>query len=282
MPYMPPFARSERIADYRAESGPVEWHEHRIASLDGTRLALCVGQMADSAKDETREKLVVLYFQGNGASSPMRIPMLSRSLQDITSATNLKVTVAALSYRGYWTSRGRPSQKGIASDAQAFLTWVTTNYPNAPLLVWGQSLGAGVALNAIGRAFQNGQLQDRVCGIVLETPFVSVRRMLVALYPQKWLPYRHLWPFLRSSWNSELALRDIAACTTPTPPFLLLPAADDEVVPPEEVNHLEATCEALGVEYRREDVLQAFHNDASSKTQGRRCIAQFASSCLQR
>ncbi|GAM83113.1 hypothetical protein ANO11243_010990 [Dothideomycetidae sp. 11243] len=210
----------------------------------------------------------------------MRIPMLSRSLQDITAATHAKVRVAALSYRGYWTSRGRPGQKGIELDAQAFLQWARTSYPKARTLVWGQSLGAGIALRAIAQAFERGQFENRICGIILETPFVSLRRMLVALYPQRWLPYRHLWPFLMSSWDSEVSLRTIASSNDCRPRLLLLPAAEDEVVPTEEVTHLQAVCEEVRLRYEREDVLHSFHNDASSKNQGRRCIANFVRSSV--
>jgi len=65
MPYMPPFARSEKIADYRADSGSVEWQEHSLLSADGTRLAICVGDIVDSARDEVGEEpLLMLYFQG--------------------------------------------------------------------------------------------------------------------------------------------------------------------------------------------------------------------------
>lgn len=201
--------------------------------------------------------------------------MLSRSLQDITKATGARVTVAALSYRGYWTSRGRPSQAGIELDAQAFLDWASCSHPQARTIIWGQSLGAGIALRAIANSVAHRSPQSHVRGMILETPFVSLRRMLETLYPQRWLPYRHLWPFLRSTWDAEAALREIVASKVSCPPILLLPAADDEVVPPEEVNHLEAVCKELKLSYVREDVANSFHNDASSKNQGRRCIAKF-------
>ena len=44
---------------------------------------------------------------------------------------------------------------------------------------------------------------SKVDGLVLETPFTSIRAMLVAIYPQQWLPYRYLYPFLWNHWNSR-------------------------------------------------------------------------------
>jgi len=99
--------------------------------------------------------------------------------------------------------------------------------------------------------------------------------MLAVLYPQTWLPYRYLWPFLASSWDADAALRNLVAARTTLPPFLLLAAANDEVIPSAEVNHLQKLCEELDLPYQREDVLHAFHNDASSKHQGRKSIARF-------
>lgn len=63
MPYMPPFARSEKIEAYQSESGPVDWHEERIVAADGTSLSLCVGELPLKAELPS-EELLLLYFQG--------------------------------------------------------------------------------------------------------------------------------------------------------------------------------------------------------------------------
>ena len=67
MPYMPPFARRERIEDYRTECGPVKRREERIDSLDGTRISLIVGELPHAGpeiEDGREGKILVLYFQG--------------------------------------------------------------------------------------------------------------------------------------------------------------------------------------------------------------------------
>lgn len=70
MPNMPPFARSDKIEDYQKECGPVIWREERIKSLDGTRLALCIGEVgrpnAIESRDtpSSRSPILMLYFQG--------------------------------------------------------------------------------------------------------------------------------------------------------------------------------------------------------------------------
>lgn len=128
-----------------------------------------------------------------------------------------KYGIVALSYRGFWTSRGRPSERGIALDAIAALDWVSQCIPqDSKLVLWGQSLGAGVAANAVAAQIQIRPSRKsesvvtsreenkgvKVNGLMLETPFTSISAMLIAIYPQKWLPYRYLYPFLWDHWQA--------------------------------------------------------------------------------
>ena len=68
MPSMPPFSRSEKIADYEAQCKPVVWKEERIRSADEVEVALAVGTLLFEAvaagKAVGRGDVVVLYFQG--------------------------------------------------------------------------------------------------------------------------------------------------------------------------------------------------------------------------
>ena len=69
MPSMPPFSRSERIADYVAVCRPVVWREDRIAAKDGAKLAVAVGEIAgaavaDGEQEGKRNRVVNIYFQG--------------------------------------------------------------------------------------------------------------------------------------------------------------------------------------------------------------------------
>ena len=294
MPYMPPFARSEKIEDYAAACRPVEWEERQIRSLDGTRLAVCVGRMSDGGRagegeDDVRKKEVVIcYFQGNGGSLPPRLPVLSSVLKAVHARSTAKgisvrYTLLALSYRGYWTSSGRARQSGVESDAQALLQYVTTHLllsgTDTELILWGQSIGAGVATTATATYLSKNQEQTsgrpKIEGLVLETPFTSTKNMLIALYPQKWLPYRYLYPFLWNRWDSEVALRKIAASGEKLPSMLLVPAAKDELVPADEANNLERIGKELGFLVERKDVEGALHNETTIRRDGQESISRF-------
>jgi uncharacterized protein len=198
-----------------------------------------------------------------------------------------RYTMVCLSYRGYWKSRGRPSERGLNLDAQAALEWIQKSNELAPegvgqdqravVMFWGQSIGAGVATNLAaaicGQPDAGSRLPD---ALILETPFLSIRAMLENLYPQKWLPYRHLWPFLRNhldSWQSltTIATRCKNAGLVP-PRVFILEAGRDELVPPEHGIKLLQRCLELGVSVKKKSVNGAYHNEAIVRGEGKRAV----------
>lgn len=195
----------------------------------------------------------------------------------------MNCTVVALSYRGFWTSRGRASQRGIELDAAAALQWVLGNhdFSNTNLVLWGQSIGCGVATNAAARYLSSPNHhrtpKPPITALILETPFVSVRSMLVALYPQKWLPYRYLWPFLWNFWDSEEALSKIAGVVDASelPQLLVVQAERDEVVPAEQPEILKDHCAKLGFRLQHRLIPGALHHEAMAKLEGRAAVVEF-------
>jgi alpha-beta hydrolase superfamily lysophospholipase len=305
--WLPPFARSEQISDYAGECKPVHWEEKRIRSLDGTKLAVCEGRMPAAVRsvsqkqhalvqDPARKKLVVIcYFQGNGGSTPMRLPLLSQFLRAIHSPSgDVDYVVVAVSYRGYWTSSGRASQIGIELDAVAFLQWVAETY-GAPdrdvrMVLWGHSLGTAIASSAAATYLARHSNQAvPITGMILEAPMSSTKDMLISLYPQKWLPYRYLWPFLWNNWSSAVALermarwrdqdRDLREHEHAIPPILLLSAEKDEVIPAYAAAELEQEAKRLGLRVDRLDISGAMHTEIPVKAAGRQAMTDFIKKC---
>jgi len=188
------------------------------------------------------------------------------------------------SYRGYWTSKGRPTEKGIALDAAAALEWIKSDHQqnkssNQPVqvIIWGQSIGAGFATKLAAQ-------QDPLSGelllktLILETPFLSVRAMLETLYPQKWLPYRYLWPFLRNhldNWKALGLLGERAkAAGARAPNVLILEAGRDELVPKSQGDMLEMRCIEVGLAVERKTVSSALHNEVLVRPGGRAAVVE--------
>jgi len=189
-------------------------------------------------------------------------------------------TIAALSYRGFWKSKGRPSQAGIELDAEAALRWVLTRYDpsRVNIVVWGQSIGAGAATVGLANLLKDDEGPSRrISGLLLETPFVDMKAMLLALYPQKFLPYRYLSPFLWSTWDSKTALHQIGKARTSLR-VLILEAGDDEIVPAGQAAILEQVCRADGLAVDRKVISGSLHTEVMIKGQGRARIVEFLKS----
>jgi fermentation-respiration switch protein FrsA (DUF1100 family) len=295
MPSVPPFSRSEKVSDYASQCRPVKWIEHDLRASDGTALKILEGGIDSTEEVGPTEHVVVLYFQGyvgtlstraytedysNASSLPPRLPHISSVLKSLAADHSRKrrYTVAALSYRGFWQSRGRPSQPGIELDARAFLEWAMHRYngDGTRFVAWGQSVGAGVATVGVSSLLRH-QPHDfaAISALLLETPFVDLRTMLVALYPQKFLPYRYLTPFLRSSWDSKTALVSIAKARTNLR-VLILEAGADEIVPGGQGALLEHACIDNGLTgVSRVTIPGALHTEVMIKPRGRNQIAAF-------
>ena len=62
MPSIPPFSRSEKVADYAVQYSPVTWKEHSMQSGDGTLIKVLEGRIPTSVRSD--KHVVALYLQG--------------------------------------------------------------------------------------------------------------------------------------------------------------------------------------------------------------------------
>lgn len=304
MPGLPPNARSETIAAYGHLCGGVQWHEERISAIDGKALGMAIATTTvpgarglTPASDPKPAAVYVLYFQGNASSIPPRLPDLSRVLRIVSDSRGpiprpLELTFVCLSYRGYWTSKGRPSEKGIRLDAEAGMQWIADRHRQKSgscsgkpiVLLWGQSIGCGVATNlaATGRL----PVGVSIDGLLLETPFLSVKAMLGVLYPQRWLPYKYLWPFLRNQLDSWTNIGQLAESSGQiggaSPSIFILEADRDELVPKTHGEVLFQRCQDLGISVEKGSAPFAYHSEAIARGEGRKIAAQAILSLTKR
>src|SRR5712671_2645898 len=118
---------------------------------------------------------VVIYFPGNGDF----LAGLVGRFRDITAdGTGL----VALSYRGYAGSSGHPSEQGLLADAAAAYAFAAARYGADRIVVWGFSLGSGVAVALAA--------DQPIAKLVLEAPYTSIRELAGAAFP--FLPVRWL------------------------------------------------------------------------------------------
>lgn len=299
-PYLPPTARFEKISDWQKKLSGIEWRELHMRSIDGTDLALAVASVSSEPEEVTHDgvshHVYILYLQGNASSLPPRLPDHSWILRRVQmefkdrypACGKVRFTQVGLSYRGYWTSAGRPTEIGINLDAIAATRWISQLHDNTydarnegsqhkvkPIfIIWGQSIGAGFATNLAASGVIPAHLEP--AALILETPFLSIKDMLETIYPEKWLPYKYLYPLLRNHLDSYKNLGTIAEQRKERglrpPQIFILEAGRDEVVPPRHAEELRKRCSELQLPVETKVVPKAFHSDAMV---GRVHVAEF-------
>jgi uncharacterized protein len=147
---------------------------------------------------------VILYFPGNGDF----LAGLAGRFKLVPDGTGL----VALSYRGYAGSSGAPSEEGILRDAAAAHAFTSARYPVERIIVWGFSLGTGVAV-AVASEQPIGKL-------ILEAPYTSTVDVAASVF--RFVPVRLL---MRDRFRSDERIARVTA------PLLVMHGTDDLVIP---------------------------------------------------
>ena len=147
---------------------------------------------------------VVLFFPGNGDTLAGRVGRF----RAITAEGN---GLVALSYRGYAGSSGTPSEQGLLLDAAAAYGFAAERYGADRIVVWGFSLGTGVAVALAA---------DRTVGkLVLEAPYTSTADVAGA-----WLPIVPVRWLMRDQFRSDERIGRV------TVPILIMHGVRDPVI----------------------------------------------------
>lgn len=196
----------QRSLLYPATRGPVAlpadlpgFTETLIATPDGERLVAWWKQPASPGRP------VVLFLHGNGGSIADRT---SRAKALTADGTGLLL----LSYRGYASSTGSPSEEGLHTDAVAAFDWIAAAAPGSRVAVYGESLGSGVAVRLA--------TERPAVGLILDAPYTSTVDVAAGIY---WfVPVRAL---MRDHFSS------ITRIGTLKVPILVLHGDRDGVIP---------------------------------------------------
>lgn len=111
---------------------------------------------------------VVLFFHGNGDFLAGRVSRFKGVTADGTG-------LVAISFRGYAGSTGQPSEDGLLQDAEAGYAFTAARYDANRIVVWGFSLGTGVAVAVAAK--------HRMAKLILESPYTSTADVAGALLP---------------------------------------------------------------------------------------------------
>jgi hypothetical protein len=156
-------------------------------------------------------------------------------------------------YRGYGRSGGRPSEKGIYDDARAAFDAAEAMSGKLPVLVYGNSLGAAIAVQLA--------TERPVAALIVQGAFASAVDMA-----QRWYPNLPIYRVLSVSYDSAGKVSTLKGL-----PKLFAHSPSDEVVPFQSGRILHASAAAP----KSFVMLSGGHNDNSWFTAGATGNAEF-------
>jgi uncharacterized protein len=181
-----------------AQAGLAQAEEVALTAADG--VGVTVWHVAP--KDD---KPIILYFHGNGGALRYRVERFKRLVTD-------GVGLVALEYRGFGGNAGTPSEHGLIADAEAAYAFATARYPAKQIVLWGESLGSGVAVAVAA--------EKPVGRVILEAPFTSTAAIASLHY---W--YMPVQLLMKDQFHSDERIGKVTA------PLLILHGFQDKTVP---------------------------------------------------
>jgi len=157
----------------------------------------------------------LLFCHGNAGN-------VSHRTESLRQLHSLGLNILIFDYRGYGRSDGRPSEEGTYLDALAAYEWLQGRGPELPIILFGRSLGAAVAIDLAARG--------KGAALIAESGFTSVPELgqeLFPILPVKWL--------VRTRYDSLAKMPQVKI------PVLVIHSREDEIVP---FHHGEALFEA--------------------------------------
>ena len=195
---------------FRPDPGPVLMARAEQPGLQEASLATADGLVLTAwyLPPASATAPVVLYLHGNAGHIGHRADRLQRFAAQGWGAL-------FVGYRGYGGNPGTPSEQGLIADAIAGREHLLAG-GIAPdrIVVWGESLGSGVATALAQNAPPAG-------AIVLETPFTSIADIARQRYP-----YAPVNLLLKDRFDSLARIPAIRA------PILIVQGGQDTIVPP--------------------------------------------------
>jgi len=199
------------------------YHAVTIKEADGVTLKLWV------IDGKPHAPVIVLFYGNAGTLS---------DFQDIGVTLHGEgYSIVHASYRGYDGNPGKPSEDGLMNDARSVLKSLPPDH--GPIILWGQSLGSGVAARMAS--------EGRASALILQSPYtavVDVAARRFPIYPVRWV--------MRDWFNTSALVPKIKM------PVLIMHGTKDDVVP---FDMGETLAHAFGAEATFVAIPNRGHND---------------------
>jgi alpha-beta hydrolase superfamily lysophospholipase len=188
----------ETVHTAPAQAGLPEAQEIDLTASDGARII--AWHVAPR-----RNKPVIVYFHGNGGALRYRVERFRKLMDN-------GIGLVGVEYRGFGGLSGSPTEAGLIADAEAAYAFAITRYWPQELVLWGESLGTGLAVVLAS--------EKSVGRVILEAPFTSAAAVAARSY---W--YMPVGLLMKDQFRSDERIGKITA------PVLILHGVKDQIVP---------------------------------------------------
>jgi len=150
---------------------------------------------------------VLLVFHGNAETIDSGLDLAAR-------AHGAGLAALLAEYRGYGGNPGSPSEEAIIRDGLAFAAAAAVRAGGAPVVLWGRSIGASVAVRLA--------VAGHGAAVILESPFTSARDLLRDQGAWLLLTLSHLGSY---RFDTAARMADVRV------PVLIIHGTRDEIAP---------------------------------------------------
>lgn len=158
--------------------------------------------------DHPAPQAIALFMHGNGGN----VSLCGDSMKILNERHRL--AIMSFDYRGYGKSQGKPTEEGILDDARAARRWLALrkHVPETSIVLMGQSLGGGVALDLAAK--------DGARGLIVASTFTSLPDVA-----------QEIFPWMLPKWNMTQRLNSIDKIGRYHGPILIAHGDADKTIP---------------------------------------------------
>lgn len=206
----------------------LEYEDVWLTTADGVSIHAWLLWPPGWTAEERKNRPTIIFFQENAGNLQFRLYFLRLMAQ------YLRVSILAISYRGYGPSQGSPTEVGLQADAAAALKYLLEERKDVAdkdrIVLYGRSLGGAVALHLAAKN------RDKIRAAIVENTFTSIVDLAprVAPFLKPVIgPGRPFNWLIRQRWDNKQAAQGLKDL-----PILWVSGLKDEMVPADQMKAL--------------------------------------------
>ena len=156
--------------------GLYQEHEQQLVDEPTGLVADVTQRLSFQLLRDDPDSLLVLYF--HGAAGTLGSGWRPPSYRAMYAGSPRNIHTVAIDYRGFGSSTGAPSEKGLLTDALTLSDWAMkeAGIPASRIAIFSQSLGTAVSISLIHHLATQPE-PVLFSGVVLVAPFADVERL---------------------------------------------------------------------------------------------------------